>query len=136
MKPDGMENVLVIGCGAVGIGVVQVLRAHNISCMVIDPRPGSNFRSAVRTLKRLDVIYRFGRDVPHSLSDFDVVVRCGVGGNYTLQGISVTPRRIAEMFPGCPFAADLKQILEGLGNKIAAVRRPQRMTAKAFRRGV
>ena len=128
-------RVLVIGCGATGVAVLQTLRAHNLQCTVIDPRPGSNFRSVCRLLKRLDVAYKFGREIPKDLSGFTTVVRCGVGGPGPVSAIPITPRQVAEMFPGCPFAADLKQILEGLGNKIAAVRRPQRVTAHALKRG-
>lgn len=108
--PVDIQNVkwaCVIGMDALGLAVIQVLREHHIQAVVQDRRSGMEFRSAVRLLKRLSVNYFFNcREIQKGYDLYISTDQTPLSASLP----QMTPRRLADAFPDCPFAREVKRL--------------------------
>jgi len=101
-----MMKFLVVHYNRVGEACLNLLAEQPRSKVLVyltDPRPLSDFKSAIRKFKRLMITYFMGNDSENKNDyDYNYVVVCGEETSFSLKakGTRITPQKLAEMFPG------------------------------------
>lgn len=101
-----MKKFLIVHYNELAVPCLNLLSSrppNEVRIAIVDPRPLSDFRSAIRKFKRLSATCFMGTE-PKQEADYhyDYVVLCGPEDGFTkkMKGERLTPVQLAEMFPG------------------------------------
>lgn len=100
-----MRKFLVVHYNPIGEACLNLLAEQRTAATayLADPRPASEFKSAIRKFKRLMITYFLGGNQQDNWDlSYHYVIVCGEETSFSkkVQGKRISPQALAEMFPG------------------------------------